>query len=230
MLTCCPCVQTHWSRSGLASLWHCAGPAAQTGLRDTRLQTPITYQTLLGAYLLSLCTDTLESFSVSFSIQTHWSRSVSASLWHCAGPAAQTGLRDTRLQTPITYQTLLGAYLLSLCTDTLESFRVSFSMALRRAGCSDWSITYQTLLGAYLLSLCTDTLESFRVSFSMALRRAGCSDWSITYQTLLGAYLLSLCTDTLESFSVSFSIQTHWSRSVSASLWHCAGPAAQTGL
>lgn len=34
------------------------------------------------------------------------------------------------------------ARLLSLCTVTLESFRVSLSMALRRAGYSDWSIGY----------------------------------------------------------------------------------------
>lgn len=34
------------------------------------------------------------------------------------------------------------ARLLSLCTVTLESFRVSLSMALRRPGYSDWSIGY----------------------------------------------------------------------------------------
>lgn len=34
------------------------------------------------------------------------------------------------------------ARLLSLCTLTLESFRVSLSMALRRPGYSDWSIGY----------------------------------------------------------------------------------------
>lgn len=34
------------------------------------------------------------------------------------------------------------AKLLSLCTVTLESFRVSLSMALRRPGYSDWSIGY----------------------------------------------------------------------------------------
>lgn len=34
------------------------------------------------------------------------------------------------------------ARLLSLCTVTLESFRVSLSMALRRLGYSDWSIGY----------------------------------------------------------------------------------------
>lgn len=34
------------------------------------------------------------------------------------------------------------ARLLSLCTVTLESFRVSLSMALRSAGYSDWSMGY----------------------------------------------------------------------------------------
>lgn len=108
------------------------------------------------------------------------------------------------------------ARLLSLCTVTLESFRVSLSMALRRPGYSDWSIGYmpegqkhkgrsahirtQTGLFIYLESTdCTNCTLWWNTTCTEGVLRLTACPMILQYSQLVFSYVMSRTVSSIPS-------------------------------